>query len=238
MIPYLTGLLSTQYPPGSGQGRRFRGVPGLQVHHRARSQPASPLQGVADGDEVVAAEGGVQEHDIEGGGLALEPGPRIRVHHLDLPGPEDLHLLAHAGDGSLVPLHQRHSRRTPGRGLEAQCAAAGVEVQATGASDVAAEPVEQRLPDPIGGGAKPLHVGDPQQAATPLPGDDAYLSAIAGDWPRSLEMHKRDRIARGPGGGPDTFIAEKPDSPQPGNPSFYVAIAKVQIRYSRLLRRR
>jgi len=210
MIPYLTGLLSTQNPPGLGQARGFRSFPGLQVHQRAGGQPAAPLQCGTQRPEIIAAERRVQEDDVEGGRLPLEPAARVGLHDLDLRGTKRRGLLAHAGDRSLVSLHEQHRRRAPGRGLEPEGTAAGVEVQATGAFDGAGEPIEQRLPNPVGRWAEPFHIGDPQQPAAPLSRDDAYFSGRAGDRPRSLELHKRDRIARGPGGGPDTFIAEKP----------------------------
>ena len=77
MIPYLARLLSTQDAKPVRQVGRLQGPPRLQVHQGVRGQPAAAGERGTEPAQIIIPVGGIQEDDIEGGRLGLEPSARV-----------------------------------------------------------------------------------------------------------------------------------------------------------------
>ena len=88
------------------------------------------------------------------------------------------------------------ARRTARQRLEPERAAAGEKIEARHAVEALAEPVEQRLADAVGRGAKRDRRRKFHQAAAPLAGDDAHAVA-PGRGPRAARARSARRASHG-----------------------------------------
>src|SRR5690606_43710 len=75
--------------------------------------------------------------------------------------------------GGAIGLDHQDAPGTPGRRLQAQGAASRKGVEHTPARQVLAEPVEERLADPVRRGSKPRAIGHGERRAAPDAADDA-----------------------------------------------------------------
>jgi len=75
-----------------------------------------------------------------------------------------------------VSFHHHHARSSPGGGLEAESAGTSEQIQAGGAGNILAEPVEQCFAHAIRSGPQPGTRRYAQLPAAKFPADDAYFS--------------------------------------------------------------
>lgn len=156
------------------------GMIGFDVDEAVGRQPGQ--DGRQDARKPAGPEGGIQQDQILQHGRSLvKPAGSVGADDLDAaPCPELLRAGGQAaGDGGVLFDHQHAGGPSRG-GLEAQGAGAGKKIQAMPAGKVLAQPVEQGLAHPVGGGPQARRVGHGQQAALPLAADDANAGGHGG----------------------------------------------------------
>ena len=150
------------------------------VDERVGGQPAVRFQGGAGGDQQVLVKRGVEEHQVEGRlGRTGEQRQGVLLAHFAALALQGLQMAAQGGDHLTAHVAGQGVGGAAGQRLQRQCPAAGEQVEAAGAFDMHAQPVEQGFAHPVRGGPQARLFGKAEAPAAPLPGDDAQL-ALAG----------------------------------------------------------
>src|SRR5579862_426226 len=186
MIPDLARTLRLERLPALGELWQARSRRAFDVYESALREPAARLQALRSAPEQVGLERWIEKHDPERLRRALQKGQGVATGDVrvgDAPFSQHPRELA---CHHRVLVDELDVSRSSRECLEAQCAAACEQIQASGPDDVCAEPVEERLPYPIGRRADLGPRGETQPPAAPGAADDAQQPSL--------------RAARGHGG--------------------------------------
>src|SRR5690606_39626594 len=137
-------------------------------------QPAVGFQGGTGGDEQVLVERRVEEDQVEGRRRAAgEQVQCVLLQYLAAFALQCLQVAAQGGDDIAAHVTGQHLGGAAGQGLQGQRPAAGEQVEAAGALDVHAQPVEQGFAYPVRGRSQPWFLGKAETPTAPFAGDDA-----------------------------------------------------------------
>jgi len=173
-LPGLVGAVRNEARHRRQRGRVGRERPvGLDVDRRTRREHRGqtgqyPL-------EFGAAEGRIEKDQVEAVAGVRQVGRGVALHHLDRLGIEPLAGGPQRRRGARVAFDQHHLPGAARRGLQPQCAGAGIQVEASPAVEALAQPVEQRLAHPVGRGPQARCVDDHERRALPVAADDPHL---------------------------------------------------------------
>ncbi len=116
----------------------------------------------------------VEKHNIVGtAGATQESQGRHGVAAGRCAGLQYVQVIPDLAQGRFRGIHKVTTGSAPGQGLQAQCAAAGEQVQASGAVNARGQPVEQGFAHAVRGGPQAFCGGKPEFAASPLPANNA-----------------------------------------------------------------
>jgi len=118
----------------------------------------------------------IEENHIEALLGARKIGYRVAGDDLHLPGIERCAAALEFGQRDPIAFHHYHVRGSPGGGLEAERAGAGEQIQAGGAGEILAEPVEQCFSHAVRRWPQPGPRRYAQLPAAKFPADDAHFS--------------------------------------------------------------
>ena len=154
---------------------------GLQIDMRTLSKPPSPLQHATGRYQPAAAEGGIEENNIEGRFCSsCQKLTDVLLPDMNPGGGEQLAMVLERRYDSRIGLHLNYLGSAPGCRFETQRPAPRIEIQTPGPLDIVTQPVEQGFPDPIRRGPQALDIRKPELATAPFPGNQTYFVARRG----------------------------------------------------------
>src|SRR5690606_89986 len=176
-VPYLAGSFFPVQLPGRGERQLCRRRFAFGVYQRIDGQPAIGFQCGAGRDEQVLMKGRINEDDVEGGGRrAGKQRQGVLLADLGTVALQGLQVAAQGGYHLATQVTAQHMAGAAGQCFQGQRTAAGEQVQAAGALDVPAQPIEQGFAHPVRGRPQPRLFDETETAAAPFAGDDAQLA--------------------------------------------------------------
>ena len=173
MISHMPGAPGMQEPPPARQLDTGGVAVGLDVNETVGGEHTKAIEAIKRRfRRRPGAVGRIEKHDVERPCGRWPPDQRIGAHDLDVVRAQDAGRIPEHRGSLMLALDHDHGAGAARCGLESKRPGSGEEIETTGAIDVVAQPVEQRLAHSTWRRAqRPRHR---QHLAAPAPGDNAH----------------------------------------------------------------